>query len=164
MKRMILLGLLLILVLAGCGGKKAAVSPALTVDGTTFTHESTVEEILTALGEDYTYYEAISCVYDGMDKTYDYGNVVVYTYPDGETDRLMELYCTGGEVSAQGITVGSAKDDVVKTFGTGYTEEGTVLTYSLKASEAQNTPASLYFELEDGNVTAIAITAEHREE
>ena len=162
MKRMILLALALLL-LAGCGGKEAAVSPALTVDGTTFTHESTVDEILTALGEDFTYYEAISCVYDGMDKTYDYGDVTVYTYPDSETDRLMELYCTGGEVSAQGITVGSAKDDVVKTFGTGYTEEGTVLTYSLKASEAQNTPASLYFELEDGNVTAIAITAEHRE-
>ena len=163
MKRMILIALALLL-LAGCGGKEAAVSPALTVDGTTFTHESAVDEILTALGEDYTYYEAISCVYDGMDKTYDYGNVVVYTYPDGETDRLMELYCTGGEVSAQGITVGSAKDDVVKTFGTGYTEEGSVLSYSLKATEAQNTPASLYFELEDDTVTAIAITAEHREE
>ena len=163
MKRMILIALALLL-LAGCGGKEAAVSPALTVDGTTFTHESAVDEILTALGEDFTYYEAISCVYDGMDKTYDYGDVTVYTYPDGDTDRHMELYCTGGEVSAQGITVGSAKDDVVKTFGTGYIEEGTVLTYSLKASEAQNTPASLYFELEDDTVTAIAITAEHREE
>ena len=163
MKRMILIALALLL-LAGCGGKEAAVSPALTVDGTTFTHESAVDEILTALGEDFTYYEAISCVYDGMDKTYDYGDVTVYTYPDGDTDQLMELYCTGGEVSAQGITVGSAKDDVVKTFGTGYTEEGSVLSYSLKATEAQNTPASLYFELEDETVTAIAITAEHREE
>ena len=163
MKRMILLALALLL-LAGCGGKEAAVSPALTVDGTTFTHESAVDEILTALGEDFTYYEAISCVYDGMDKTYDYGDVTVYTYPDGDTDQLMEFYCTGGDVSAQGITIGSTKDEVVKTFGTGYTEEGSVLSYSLKATEAQNTPASLYFELEDETVTAIAITAEHREE
>ena len=163
MKRMILLALALLL-LAGCGGKEAAVSPALTVDGTTFTHESAVDEILTALGEDFTYYEDISCVYDGMDKTYDYGDVTVYTYPDGDTDQLMELYCTGGDVSAQGITIGSTKDEVVKTFGTGYTEEGSVLSYSLKATEAQNAPASLYFELEDETVTAIAITAEHREE
>ena len=163
MKRMILLALALLL-LSGCGGKEAAVSPALTVDGTTFTHESAVDEILTALGEDFTYYEAISCVYDGMDKTYDYGDVTVYTYPDGDTDQLMELYCTGGDVSAQGITIGSTKDEVVKTFGTGYTEEGSVLSYSLKATEAQNAPASLYFELEDETVTAIAITAEHREE
>ena len=163
MKRMILIALALLL-LAGCGGKEAAVSPALTVDGTTFTHESAVDEILTALGEDFTYYEAISCVYDGMDKTYDYGDVTVYTYPDGDTDQLMELYCTGGDVSAQGIAIGSTKDEMVKTFGTGYTEEGSVLSYSLKATEAQNTPASLYFELEDETVTAIAITAEHREE
>ena len=163
MKRMILIALALLL-LAGCGGKEAAVSPALTVDGTTFTHESAVDEILTALGEDFTYYEAISCVYDGMDKTYDYGDVTVYTYPDGDTDQLMELYCTGGDVSAQGITIGSTKDEVVNTFGTGYTEEGSVLSYSLKATEAQNTSASLYFELEDETVTAIAITAEHREE
>ena len=163
MKRMILIALALLL-LAGCGGKEAAVSPALTVDGTTFTHESAVDEILTALGEDFTYYEAISCVYDGMVKTYDYGDVTVYTYPDGDTDQLMELYCTGGDVSAQGITIGSTKDEVVNTFGTGYTEEGSVLSYSLKATEAQNTPASLYFELEDETVTAIAITAEHREE
>ena len=163
MKRMILIALALLL-LAGWGGKEAAVSPALTVDGTTFTHESAVDEILTALGEDFTYYEAISCVYDGMDKTYDYGDVTVYTYPDGDTDQLMELYCTGGDVSAQGITIGSTKDEVVNTFGTGYTEEGSVLSYSLKATEAQNTPASLYFELEDETVTAIAITAEHREE
>ena len=163
MKRMILLALALLL-LAGCGGKEAAVSPALTVDGTTFTHESAVDEILTALGEDFTYYEAISCVYDGMDKTYDYGDVTVYTYPDGDTDQLMELYCTGGDVSAQRITIASTKHEVVKTFGTGYTEEGSVLSYSLKATEAQNTPASLYFELEDETVTAIAITAEHREE
>ena len=163
MKRMILIALALLL-LAGCGGKEAAVSPALHVDGTPFTHESAVDEILTALGEDFTYYEAISCVYDGMDKTYDYGDVTVYTYPDGDTDQLMELYCTGGDVSAQGITIGSTKDEVVKTFGTGYTEEGSVLSYSLKATEAQNAPASLYFELEDETVTAIAITAEHREE
>ena len=163
MKRMILIALALLL-LAGCGGKEAAVSPALTVDGTTFTHESAVDEILTALGEDFTYYEAISCVYDGMDKTYSYGDVTLYTYPDGETDRLMELYCTGGSVSAGDVTIGSTAEDVKAAFGSGYTEAGSVLTYALEPKSEQNTPASLYFELEDGKVCAIAMTAEHRAE
>ena len=167
MKKRILTALLLsgLLVLGGCGGEAAqSVEPALTVSGTEVSGDTAVEDVLALLGEDYEYYEAISCVYDGMDKTYTYGDCVLYTYPDGETDHLMELYCTGGDVSAQGITIGSTKDEVVKTVGTGYTEEGSVLSYSLKATEAQNAPASLYFELEDETVTAIAITAEHREE
>ncbi|HIQ69848.1 MAG TPA: hypothetical protein IAA67_05930 [Candidatus Avoscillospira stercorigallinarum] len=164
MKKWIVISALLALLLAGCGGKAAPVDPALTIDGVTFTPESAVADVLETLGEDYEYYEAISCVYDGMDKTYSYGDVTLYTYPDGETDRLMELYCTGGSVSAGDVTIGSTAEDVKAAFGSGYTEAGSVLTYALEPESEQNTPASLYFELEDGKVCAIAMTAEHRAE
>ncbi len=88
-----------ILLLAGCGGKTEEPVPILEIGGTTLdASSSSVEEALTALGDGYTYAEAVSCVYDGMDKTYTYPDAVVYTYPDGGTDRLMELYCTGGDV------------------------------------------------------------------
>ena len=165
MKKRILTALLLsgLLVLGGCGGEAAqSVEPALTVSGTEVSGDTAVEDVLALLGEDYEYYEAISCVYDGMDKTYTYGDCVLYTYPDGETDHLMELYCTDGDVSAQGVTFGDSREAVIEAFGDGYTEEGIVLSYELEPSSDNNTPASLYFELDGGSVTAIGITAEHR--
>lgn len=157
-----LLSAALLLGLAGCGGEAQTVEPAVTVEGTEISGETAVADVLALLGGEYEYYEAISCVYDGMDKTYTYGDCVLYTFPDGDTDRLMELYCTGGDVSAQGITFGSSRDAVVETFGDGYVEEGSLLSYETAPASANNTPASLYFELTDGAVTAIGITAEHR--
>ena len=47
--------------------------------------------------------EAVSCVYTGMDKTYAYSDRILYTYPDGDADRLLELYCTADVQTAQGV-------------------------------------------------------------
>lgn len=163
MKHFLPVVLLLLLVFSGCSGKTAqTVEPALTVSGTEITGETAVEDVLALLGEEYEYYEAISCVYDGMDKTYTYEDCIVYTYPMEDGDHLMELYCTGDDVSAQGIAVGASRDDVIETFGDGYSEEGAMLIYSLEPSSSNNAPASLYFELADDTVTAVAMTTEHR--
>lgn len=157
-----------LLVLTACGGNKASFSKedlSLTVGGAVVTAETAMEEVLAALGEDYSYAEAISCVYEGMDKTYDYADWTVYTYPDGENDRLMELYCVGGDVkTAKGITFGSAKSEIVACYGEGYVETGSMLSYELPASGSDYVPASLYFMLDGGKVSAIGITAEHRAE
>ena len=158
----VLCAALLLSTLAGCGGKEKTAEQTLTVSGTEITGTTPVSEVLSLLGEDYEYYEAISCVYDGMDKTYTYSDFILYTYPDGDEDRLMELYCTGGDVSAQGVTFGASKDEIIKAFGDGYTEEGSMVIYAVEPSDANNEPASVYFELTDGAVSAIALTAEHR--
>lgn len=170
MKRTLILLLTAVLLLSfsACGNASAAFSQedvALTIGGSAVTAETTAEDVLALLGEDYVYAEAISCVYEGMDKTFTYENVTLYTYPDGETDRLMELYCTGGDVeTSKGIGLGAAKADVVAQYGEGYTEAGSVLSYEVPASSPEYMPASLYFLLENDRVTAIAITAEHRAE
>lgn len=157
-----------LLVLTACGGGKTSFSGedlSLTVDGAVVTAETSMGEVLSALGEDYSYAEAISCVYEGMDKTYDYADWTVYTYPDGENDRLMELYCVGGDVeTAKGITFGSAKSEIVACYGESYVENGSMLSYELPASGSDYVPASLYFMLDGGKVSAIGITAEHRAE
>lgn len=160
--------IILTLLLAGCGGKKQTADPVLEIGGVTVENTMSAEsvlDVLNGLGGSYEYAEAISCVYDGMDKTYTYENAVVYTYPDGGADRLMELYCTGGDVQTPaGIVPGDSRDKVVETYGDGYTERGIVLSYEKETASPDNEPASLYFELTDGKVSAIGITAEHRGE
>lgn len=161
---------LCVLLLAGlcaCGGDSASFGAddlSLTVHGSAVTVETPVEEILSLLGQDYDYAEAISCVYEGMDKTFDYADATLYTYPDGDADRLMELYCTGDVQTAKGLGLGASRDDIVKLYGQDYKEAGSVLAYELPVSSPENLPASLYFLLKDGTVEAIAITAEHRAE
>ncbi len=130
MKKAIGYAVVLALLLTGCGGSKAAADPALKIGGVTIEDTlsaASVLDVLNGLGGSYEYAEAISCVYDGMDKTYTYENAVVYTYPDGGVDKLMELYCTGGDVQTPaGIALGDSRDQVVETYGDGYTEAGTV--------------------------------------
>lgn len=167
MKKTVLCALLLTLVLAGCGKGYPEPGPFLELGGKQINAESTsVDEVLAILGGGYEYAEAVSCVYDGMDKTYTYPDAVVYTFPDGDGDRLMELYCTGGDVKTPaGISLGDSRDKVVQTYGDGFTEKGIVLAYDLKKpASADNEPASLYFELTGGKVSAIGITSEHRSE
>ena len=167
-RSVVLLAAVLLLVLTACGGEKASFSESdlsLTIGGTVITAETAMEDVLVALGEDYAYAEAISCVYEGMDKTYDYTDWTVYTYPDGDKDCLMELYCVGGDVkTAKGITFGASKNDIVAQYGEGYAEAGSMLSYELPASGPDYVPASLYFMLDGGKVSAIGITAEHRAE
>ncbi len=168
MKRVLFFALVLALVLGLCAcGKDTGFSEAdlsLTVDGVAVTAESAVSDLLDGFGEDYEYSEAISCVYEGMDKTFTYENLSLYTYPDGDSDCLMEIYCVDGDVkTSKGISLGSTKADVEATYGKGV-EAGSTLTYELPVKSEENMPASLYFVLRDDAVTAIAMTTEHRAE
>ena len=138
---------------------------AIRIDGFTATPATTMDDVRAALGEEDDYAEAISCVYEGMDKTFTYGETTFYTYPDGETDRLMEVYCTGGSVTtAKGITFGATVAEIEAAYGSGYTRSGKLLTYELPVTGEDTEPASLYFVLENDCVSAIAMTAEHRAE
>ncbi len=168
MKRVLFFALVLVLMLGLCAcGKDTGFSEAdlsLTVDGVAVTAKSEVSDLLAGFGEDYEYYEAISCVYEGMDKTFTYENLSLYTYPDGSGDCLMEIYCVDGDVkTAKGITFGSTKAEIEAAYGKG-TEAGSTLTYELPTKSGENVPASLYFVLRDDAVTAIAMTTEHRAE
>lgn len=170
MKRVILLLLtaaLLSVALCACGSDAAFAKEdiCLIVADTKITPETPVAEILSVLGEDYAYAEAVSCVYTGMDKTYTYEDAVLYTYPDADAERLMELYSERTDVkTAAGIAIGADKDAVIAQYGSDYTLTGSMLSYELPTDSSDYLPASLYFMLQDGKVTAIAITAEHRAE
>lgn len=167
MKKIIAVLLIATALCALCACGEASLSEkdlSLTVSGASADTGADVAVLLDAFGGDYAYSEAISCVYTGMDKTYEYPNCILYTYPDGDTDRLMELYCTADVTTSRGITIGSSRKDVEKAYGSGYTEAGITLTYALKAPDDLTLPASIYFELQNDTVCAIGITSAHRAE
>lgn len=170
MKRIIVCFLVfaLALTLFACAGSSAKLTAddlAIRIGGFTATPKTTMDDVRAALGEADEYAEAISCVYEGMDKTFTYGDTTFYTFPDGDTDRLMEVYCTGGDVTtAKGITFGASVAEIETAYGKDYTCSGKLLTYELPVSGEDMEPASLYFVLENDCVAAIAMTAAHRAE
>ena len=106
---LLLTALLLCALLGSCGKKTISeVDLTLTVGGTAVRPDTSVSALLDAFGTDYTYSEAVSCVYTGMDKTYAYSDRILYTYPDGDADRLLELYCTADVQTAQGVGIGAS--------------------------------------------------------
>lgn len=157
----------LCLLLAGCGGQKAALHAedvALTVHGETVTADSSIDSLLDLFGADYDYAEAISCVYTGMEKTYQYSDCILYTYPGEQGDCLLEIYCTADAASVKGPGIGSSRADVEAAYGSGCTQAGDVMTYTLDGAGAQMEPAAIYFELQGDTVCAVGLTAEHRAE
>ena len=167
MKKIWIVTLILSLCLCACGsnGGFSEADLSLTVDGVSVTAKTEMQDILADLGDNYEYSEAISCVYEGMDKTFDYENLSLYTYPDGDSDRLMEIYCVGGEVTtSKGITFGATRAEIIEQYGKDYVEAGATISYELATQNADHLPASLYFVLEDDAVAAIAMTTEHRAE
>lgn len=162
---LLLTALLLCALLGSCGKKTISEADlTLTVGGTAVRPDTSVSALLDAFGTDYTYSEAVSCVYTGMDKTYAYSDRILYTYPDGDADRLMELYCTADVQTAQGVGIGASRKDVEAAYGTEYTQAGSTMTYALAAQDSLTIPASLYFELDGDTVCAIGLTSAHRAE
>ena len=162
---LLLTALLLCALLGSCGKKTISeVDLTLTVGGTAVRPDTSVSALLDAFGTDYTYSEAVSCVYTGMYKTYAYSDRILYTYPDGDADRLLELYCTADVQTAQGVGIGASRKDVEAAYGTEYTQAGNTMTYALAAQDSLTIPASLYFELDGDTVCAIGLTSTHRAE
>lgn len=101
----------------------------VVINGGELTFDMTMDSVFELLGTEYEYSEAISCAYDGMDKTFAYSDIEIYSWPDGEIDRVSEFLifsdvCT----TARGITVGSTLEDVIAAYGQG-TEVGSMVEY-----------------------------------
>lgn len=103
----------------------------LTVNGQKVRFDQPVDDMIAVMGDDYAYSEAISCAYDGMDKTYGYDSIDIYSYPDGPGDYVNEMFIFGvGVETARGICVGSTRDEVIAAYGEGKSI-ASMLEYSL---------------------------------
>lgn len=74
--------------IGGCGEKKTESVKdqkmqigEVSVQGVVFSVTSPFETIKEKLGEPVSYQESKSCLYAGLDKTYQYSNLIILTYP-----------------------------------------------------------------------------------
>lgn len=161
------LALGLTLSLAACGGGNAPAggeSPApqnsaapqaagayvfTAGDGVTVSVDEDMAQVLTDLGEAQSYFEAESCAFEGLDKTYTYPGFVITTRPDGENDYVNSIRLTDDSVSTvEGVYIGSSEADVKAAYGEDGGADQGMLSYTAGG-------VSLNFILEDGAVISI---------
>lgn len=109
--------------------------------------------IKSGLGEPDEEYSSPSCLYDGDDKTFIYGGVTVFTYPDGSKDKVLEVEVVSDDAQTpKGLKIGLSVDEVTEIYGnSGY--DG----YSCQYVDGGVT---LYVDFEDGKVVCFGIMAD----
>ena len=111
--------------------------------------DTDMASILEGLGEPDSYFEAASCAFEGLDKTYTYGSFVIETYPQGDKDYVSTITLKDDAVStAENIYIGSSLTDVTNAYGADYTEQGSMLVY-------QKDGMKLCFLMDNDTVTSI---------
>ena len=97
-----------------------------------------VVPVVDALGEYLQYFEAESCAFKGLDKTYTYPGFEIATYPLDGKDYISTVYLMDDTVSTpEGIYLGSTVDDMIAAYGSDYTESSGSYTYIKDDSKLQ---------------------------
>lgn len=112
---------------------------------TTVAIDQDMAEVLSALGEPKSYFEAESCAFEGLDKTYTYSGFVITTRPDGDKDYVNSIVLTDDSVTTpEGLYIGSSGDDVTAAYGSSsgatdtfrpYTKGNTALNFVLSGGK-----------------------------
>lgn len=117
--------------------------------GVTVSIDENMAGVLDALGEPQSYFEAASCAFDGLDKTYTYSGFIITTRPDGDTDFVNSILLTDDSVTtSEGIYIGCQAEEVTAAYGESESDMDGVLSYTRGSS-------ALNFILNDGAVISI---------
>ncbi len=84
------------------------------------------------LGAPLKVFEQDSCAYQGKDRVYTYQGFELSVYPDGGKNVISDIYLpeTSAASTPEGIHAGSTTDDMIRAYGTGYTEKWGVYRYT----------------------------------
>lgn len=179
-KNVLALSAALLLGLCACGGEETAATPApaapsqaaaensvpsqipsaaegskytFSVNGCKLPMNAEFGPFLSYLGEPDSYFEAESCAFNGLDKTYDYPGFDLVTYPVEETDYISDIYFLDSTVSTpEGITIGSTLEDVITAYGEDHEEDLGLYQYT-------DGDTQLSFLIEDGKVRSVEYLA-----
>ena len=171
MKRILTLLIALTLLLAACSASPTAsptgagsgtptATPAaadqgfvFTVKGTTIAMHAEAAPIIAALGATKDYFEAESCAFQGMEKSYVYSGFKVTTYELDKVDHIASILILDDSVATpEGVFMNATLEDVVKAYGDKYEQNLGLYKYT-------SAKMTLSFLLEDGHVTSIEYVA-----
>lgn len=101
-----------------------------------FTHNSVTvyvdadaSTVVDKLGE-FSYFEAPSCAFNGLDKVYTYSSFEIDTYPDGDKDYISAIIFKDDMIETpEGVTIGMKKEKIEEKYGTPTTKEDTLYVY-----------------------------------
>ena len=116
---------------------------SLAYRGVALTVGAAADEVIAALGDDYTVTEAESCAGQGVDRLYTYPSVRLYVFAPTEGEAVISSvsYTDDGAATADGLRIGSQKQDVIAALGEAdeasdarliYRGKGSVLTFGLR--------------------------------
>jgi hypothetical protein len=112
-----------------------------------------IAPILKSLGDPKEYFEAESCAFQGLDKTYTYSGFELHTYEIDKVDYVASIIFLDDSVNTkEGISLNADKKDVVKAYGDKYTEKSGSYIYELDKSK-------ITFLFENDKVTSIEYLA-----
>ena len=148
-----------ILCLCACAAGSGETAPTEGSDTLAFSYGDVTicpgdpaQAVLEALGEPGSYQETPSCAGEGMDKTYGYGGFYLTTYPEGETDRIGQIWFADDTVStAAGIRIGSLMEQVKRAYPQGSVCAGGEQDFYFVSAQK----GTLSFTLENGRVTQV---------
>jgi uncharacterized lipoprotein NlpE involved in copper resistance len=77
--------------------------------------------IIEELGDPLHYHEAISCAFEGLDKSWHYSGFVVHAYPlDGDDFILSVILVDDTHVTERRVYLGMSYEDMVSAYGSDY--------------------------------------------
>lgn len=98
--------------------------------GVTVQIDAPAESVVEALGE-YSYYEAPSCAFQGLDKIYTYNSFEVDTYPQDGKDYISAVIFKDDSISTpEGVAIGDSRARMEEAYGANGAEEGGKVVYS----------------------------------
>jgi hypothetical protein len=160
MKKLFLI-ILALMLLAGCSkAENTSTKPggeakgyAFETKGVTIAMHSEIAPILKSLGKEKDYFEAKSCAFPGLEKTYTYNGFELHTYESNGKDMVAAVIFLDDTVSTkEGIALNSSLNDVIKAYGDKYVKNLGLYTYTKDKSK-------IAFLVENDKVTSIEYTA-----
>jgi hypothetical protein len=99
-------------------------------DGVTIYVGAPAEPVLRQLGEPLNYFEAPSCAFEGIDKTYFFSGIELHTFPMGDNDYVLAVVFTDDSVETpEGVYLGMPVVDALSRLGSGFEQDGGKYTF-----------------------------------